>query len=142
RDVRGRPPPPARSRRRVRARDRRRSAPHRRRVSARWALGGRRTAVARVMSLPRIVVVTSVLAITGSARAAVSRTPGPAGSLVIVDESHAVPVVEVIVAARTGSSRDPRGAEGLTNLAAETARRGAAGRSRADLDEAFDALGA
>jgi zinc protease len=70
-----------------------------------------------------------------------SRAPGPAGSLVIVDESHAVPLIHLELAARTGSADDPRGSEGLLNLAAELARRGTAGRSREQLDEALDALG-
>ena len=69
------------------------------------------------------------------------RRPGPAGSLVIVEDDHSVPIVHVIVAARSGSAADPRHREGLTNLAAEWARHGAGGRSRAALDEAFDALG-
>ena len=86
-----------------------------------------------------IVVLMSVLpaAASGATRAA-----GPSGSIVLVDESHAVPLVHVEVAARSGSSGDPRGEEGLINLAAELARRGAAGKSREQLDEALDALGA
>jgi zinc protease len=70
-----------------------------------------------------------------------ARAPGPAGSTIIVDESHAVPLIHVELAARTGSAGDPRGEEGLINLAAELARRGAAGKSRQALDEALDALG-
>jgi zinc protease len=73
--------------------------------------------------------------------AGASRAPGPAGSVLIVDESHVVPIVHVEVAARSGSAGDPRGQEGLINLAAELARRGAGGRSRQALDEALDALG-
>jgi zinc protease len=71
-----------------------------------------------------------------------SRAPGPAGSLLIVDESHAVPLVHLELAARTGSADDPRGSEGLINLATELARRGAGGRSRQQIDESLDALGA
>ena len=69
------------------------------------------------------------------------RRLGPAGSLVLVEDDHSVPIVHVIVASRSGSAADPRHREGLTNLAAEWARHGAGGRSRAALDEAFDALG-
>ena len=69
------------------------------------------------------------------------RRPGPAGSLVIVEDDHSVPLVHVIVASRSGSAADPRHREGLTNLGAEWARHGAGGRSRAQLDEALDALG-
>jgi zinc protease len=71
-----------------------------------------------------------------------TRTAGPAGSIILVDESHVIPIVHVEVAARSGSAGDPRFEEGLINLAAELARRGAGGRSRADMDEALDALGA
>ena len=59
----------------------------------------------------------------------------------IVEDDHSVPLVHVIVASRSGSAADPRHREGLTNLGAEWARHGAGGRSRAALDEAFDALG-
>jgi zinc protease len=79
--------------------------------------------------------------LTSSALGA-TRGPGPAGSVLIVDESHVIPIVHVEVAARSGSAGDPRGQEGLINLAAELARRGAGGRSREALDEALDALGA
>jgi predicted Zn-dependent peptidase len=70
-----------------------------------------------------------------------TRSAGPAGSTILVDESHVVPLVHVEVAARTGSAGDPRGEEGLINLAAELARRGAGGKSRQALDQALDALG-
>ena len=69
------------------------------------------------------------------------RRAGPAGSLLIVEDDHSVPLVHVIVASRSGSAADPRHREGLTNLGAEWARHGAGGRSRSALDQAFDALG-
>jgi zinc protease len=72
---------------------------------------------------------------------AVTRKAGPAGSLLIVEDDHSVPLVHVIVASRSGSAADPRHREGLTNLSAEWARHGAGGRSRSQLDEALDALG-
>jgi predicted Zn-dependent peptidase len=74
--------------------------------------------------------------------AAAIRRAGPAGSLLIVDANHTVPLVHVVVASRSGSAADPRHREGLTNLAAEWARRGAGGRSREEIDAALDALGA
>jgi zinc protease len=77
-----------------------------------------------------------------TAASGATRTAGPAGSIILVDESHVVPLVHVEVAARGGAAHDPRGQEGLINLAAELARRGAGGRSRAEMDEALDALGA
>lgn len=72
----------------------------------------------------------------------VVRRPGPGGSLLIVEEDRSVPLVHVVMASRSGSASDPRHREGLTNLAAEWARHGAGGRTRAQLDQALDALGA
>ena len=70
------------------------------------------------------------------------RAPGPAGSLIMVEETRGLPIVSVLVAARTGSASDGPGKEGLANFAAELARRGAGGRGRAAIDDALDALGA
>jgi zinc protease len=78
---------------------------------------------------------------TATATAAVRRA-GPAGSLLIVESNHAIPLVYVAVAARGGYASDPRHQDGLTNLAAELARRGAGQRTRAQLDDALDQLGA
>jgi zinc protease len=72
----------------------------------------------------------------------VTRRAGPAGSLLLVESNHSLPLVYVVVAARGGSSTDPHKHEGLTNLAAELARRGAGKRARAQLDSALDELGA
>jgi len=71
-----------------------------------------------------------------------SRRAGPAGSLVLVDPAPALPVVHVVVALRSGSGWDPHKKEGLANLAANAARRGAAGQSRSKLDGRLDTLGA
>jgi zinc protease len=79
---------------------------------------------------------------TPSTATSVVRRPGPAGSLLIVDPSHSVPLVHVVIASRAGSASDPRHREGLTNLAAEWARRGADGRTREATDTALDELGA
>lgn len=85
---------------------------------------------------------TTVLPIAAMAAPTTALTSGPAGSSIIVEESRATPLVYLMVATRSGSAADPRGKEGLTNLAGELARRGAAGRTRVEMDEAFDALGA
>jgi hypothetical protein len=66
------------------------------------------------------------------------RRPGPAGSVLIVESNPTVPLVHVVVASRSGSAADPRHREGLTNLAAEWARRGAGGKSREEIDAALD----
>ena len=70
------------------------------------------------------------------------RRPGPAGSVLLVESNPTIPLVHVVVASRSGSGSDPRHREGLTNLAAEWARRGAGGKSREDIDAALDGLGA
>jgi zinc protease len=70
------------------------------------------------------------------------RRPGPAGSLMMVEANHAVPLVQIAVAARGGFATDPHKRDGLTNLAAELARRGAGARTREQLDAALDELGA
>lgn len=69
------------------------------------------------------------------------RRAGPAGSLLLVESNHTIPLVHVVIASRSGSAADPRHREGLTNLAAEWARRGAGGKSREEIDTALDALG-
>jgi zinc protease len=70
------------------------------------------------------------------------RRPGPAGSLTLVETNHAIPLVYVVVATRGGFASDPHRRDGLTNLAAELARRGAGRRRRAQIDSALDELGA
>ena len=66
---------------------------------------------------------------------------GPSGSTLIVEENHDLPLARVTVTLRTGAADDPPGSEGLAAFAGELARRGAAGKSRAALDEAFEQLG-
>lgn len=61
--------------------------------------------------------------------------------LLLVEENHDLPLVRAQVTLRTGASADAPGDDGLTNFAAELLSRGAAGKSRAQLDAAFDALG-
>ena len=92
--------------------------------------------------LSATLAVAAAKATTAPALAGVVRRAGPAGSTLIVESNHTVPLVHVVVASRSGSAADPRHREGLTNLAAEWARRGAGGKSREELDTALDALGA
>jgi zinc protease len=72
----------------------------------------------------------------------VTRSKGPGGALVIVESNRTIPIVHVVVASRSGAAVDPRHREGLTNLAAEMALRGAGGKTREELDTALDSLGA
>lgn len=60
---------------------------------------------------------------------------------ILVEEQHDLPICEVQVIVRTGGVADPVGKEGLARHAMELIRRGAGGRSRAEVDAAFDALG-
>jgi len=89
--------------------------------------------VGAIVSAALMVGVTPPAADAGAAPGVIRR-PGPAGSLVIVEDDHSVPLVHVIIASRSGSAADPRHREGLTNLGAEWARHGAGGRSRSALD--------
>jgi zinc protease len=84
----------------------------------------------------------SAAVIAAAAPAGAARRPGPSGSVLIVESNRSVPLVNIVVASRSGSAADPRHREGLTNLAAEWALRGAGGRTRAETDAALDALGA
>ena len=70
-----------------------------------------------------------------------TRVDGPAGSLVLVEENHDLPLVRVQVAVRIGAGDDAPERDGLTNYASELMVRGAGGRTRAEIDAAFDALG-
>lgn len=88
------------------------------------------------------VLVGTVLSTPDTRASTAQRTRGPAGSLVLVETAPATPLVWLSITARSGAAADPRGAEGLTNFAAELARRGAGERDRVALDAAFDALGA
>lgn len=71
-----------------------------------------------------------------------TKLAGPRGSTLYVDSSHDTPLVWVSVIALTGSASDPNGQEGLTRHAFELARRGTESRTREQLDEAFDRMGA
>jgi zinc protease len=62
--------------------------------------------------------------------------------LVLVEPSGDLPVVFVQVSLRSGSAFDPPGHDGLAWMTTEMLRRGAAGRSRAAIDETLDRLGA
>jgi zinc protease len=97
------------------------------------------TIIGALALLPTIMATTPA---SPSPISPVVRRPGPAGSLLVVDANHTVPLVHVVIASRAGAASDPRHREGLTNLAAEWARRGAGGRSREATDTALDELGA
>ena len=101
------------------------------------------TATTTVLGIFALVVVSA----TGpaAARAApptLDRRGGPSGSLVLVEPNHALPLVHVVVAVRSGSAWDPHKKDGLANLTGEVARRGAARQTRETIDARLDGLGA
>ena len=60
---------------------------------------------------------------------------------VLVEESHALPLVHVTIATHTGALEDPEGKEGLTRFMARMMRRTGAGMSPQLLDTRIDSLG-
>ena len=70
-----------------------------------------------------------------------TRVEGPSGSIILVEENHDLPLVRVQVAVRVGAGDDAADKDGLTNFASELMGRAAGGRTRAEIDAAFDALG-
>jgi zinc protease len=72
---------------------------------------------------------------------AIDSLAGPAGSKLLVEENHDLPLVRFQLALRAGAGDDTPERDGLANFATELMGRGANGRSRAELDAAFDALG-
>ncbi len=116
------------------------------------------------LRVPGMVLVTLVVAgvvATGSAQQRPDRSAppalGPAPSLrlppvqkftlasglpVWLIEQHEVPLVQVNLVVRAGSSADPTGKFGLASLAAAMIDEGAGGRGALDLADAFDMLGA
>jgi zinc protease len=75
------------------------------------------------------------------ARAATERVDLPGGTVVLLEESHALPIVSIIVALRSGAAHDPPGREGLTRATARMLRRGAKGIAAREVEDAIDRLG-
>lgn len=65
-----------------------------------------------------------------------------AGSLVMLEPSYDLPLVDISLTLRTGSTHDPVGLEGLTRMAGRLLRMGTRTLLAADVDEAIDRLGA
>ncbi|MCG8556996.1 MAG: insulinase family protein [Proteobacteria bacterium] len=64
------------------------------------------------------------------------------GTLLLVQPSRALPLVDVELTFRTGALSDPKGLEGLTRLTARMLRRGTRKRTALAIDETIDELGA
>lgn len=94
---------------------------------------------------------SSPKAAAAATRPAPTATSGSPPEL-ILEESHNLPLCRVQVTLRTGAASDLRpaaelglggaGLSGLCNYATELQRRGAGGKTRAQLDDAIDTLGA
>jgi len=64
------------------------------------------------------------------------------GALAMLEASHAVPLVSMVVMLRSGSALDPAGKEGLARLTLRMLRRGCEGMIAEQIDFRIDALGA
>lgn len=60
---------------------------------------------------------------------------------VLVEPSHAVPIVSIVVSLRSGSGHDPAGREGLARLSMRMLRRGCEGMTATQIEDAIDRLG-
>jgi len=80
--------------------------------------------------------------------AAAARAAGPlrfeldGGALGMLEPSHDVPLVSLVVALRCGSAADPEGKAGLARIAMRMLRRGCEGMTSEQVDFRIDALGA
>jgi zinc protease len=63
------------------------------------------------------------------------------GAVLLVETDHALPLVSIVVALRTGSAFDPADKEGLARLAGRMLRRGCTGMSATDIEDAIERLG-
>jgi zinc protease len=61
---------------------------------------------------------------------------------IYVEEYHALPLVSIAVAVRSGAAIDPKGREGLTRAMIRMLRRGCRGMTSQQIEERIDALGA
>lgn len=75
------------------------------------------------------------------AQGATGRVPLAGGALLLVEPSHAVPLVSIVVAFRSGSASDPPGKDGLSRIAMRMLRRGCEGMTAEQIDFRIDMLG-
>jgi zinc protease len=62
-------------------------------------------------------------------------------TVAFLEESHAIPLVSIVIAFRMGSGEDPAGKEGLARLAMRMLRRGTDKKSAKQIEESIDTLG-
>ncbi len=75
------------------------------------------------------------------ALAATGRVPLDGGALLLVEPTHAVPLVSIVLAFRSGSAADPPGKDGLARIAMRMLRRGCEGMTAEQIDFRIDVLG-
>jgi zinc protease len=63
------------------------------------------------------------------------------GGVVLIEESHLVPIVSLTLALRSGSAHDPNDREGLFRLAGRMLRRGTEGLLANQIEDSLDRLG-
>jgi zinc protease len=73
--------------------------------------------------------------------AATGRVPLDGGALLLVEPAHAVPLVSIVLAFRSGSAVDPPGKDGLARIAMRMLRRGCEGMTSEQIDFRIDVLG-
>jgi|CZKU01.1.fsa_nt_gi zinc protease len=78
----------------------------------------------------------------GSPGASPTRFDLAGGALALLETSHDVPLVSIVIALRCGSAVDPPGKTGLARLAMRMLRRGCEGFSSEQIDFRIDVLGA
>lgn len=66
----------------------------------------------------------------------------PNGAVLLLMEKHNVPLVNFVIALRTGSVEDPAGKEGLASVANELLRKGTKTRTADDISSQLDFIGA
>ena len=64
------------------------------------------------------------------------------GLTLVVEESHAIPLVEFKITLRTGSAHDPARMPGVARMTARMIRMGTRAIAAEEVDERIDALGA
>ncbi len=75
-------------------------------------------------------------------QAATARIALDGGALALYEPSHAVPLVSLVVALRSGAAADPVDKSGLARIAMRMLRRGCEGLTAEQIDFRIDALGA
>ena len=65
----------------------------------------------------------------------------PGGVVVIVEPSHAIPMVSIVVCTRSGGTTDPPEKQGLQRVMLRMLRRGTAGMTAEQIEDAIDRLG-